>query len=262
VPVSDEISPVSQPTFDRTSEASQSGGAETIASSRHRDTSGFFRFSVSQFLVALVLMLIINPFVPEYQGGEFISGGLMTLVLITAVLAVGGTRRVLGMTILLVVPALAAEWVDRYRPDLVPRWIISGVGLVFVGFVVIQLLRFVLRAPRVSAEVLCAGISAYLMLGLLWAAAYLLVARLTPGAFTLLYGAARTGRMERFDTLCFSFGSLTSLGCNDIVPVTRVARMLTVVESTTGVLYLAVMMARLVALYSNAERKRPDRANH
>jgi Ion channel len=258
VPVSDETSTVGQPTFDRTSEVSQS--ADASARHRHRDTPGFFRFSVSHFLVALILMLITNPFIPEYQGGEFISGGLITLVLINAVLAVGGSRRVLGVTILLVVPALAAEWVDRYGPDLVPRWIISGVGLIFVGFVVVQLLRFVLRAPRVSGEVLCAGISAYLMLGLMWAAAYLLVARLNPGAFTLLYGAATTGRMERFDTLCLSFGSLTSLGCNDIVPVTRVARMLTVVESTTGVLYLAVMMARLVALYSNAERKRPDRA--
>lgn len=56
--------------------------------------------------------------------------------------------------------------------------------------------------------------------------------------------------MDRFDALYFSFVTLTCLGCNDIVPVSRVARMLMMVEATTGVLYLAVMIARLVALYS------------
>jgi hypothetical protein len=50
--------------------------------------------------------------------------------------------------------------------------------------------------------------------------------------------------------LVFKIVTLTCLGCNDIVPVSRVARMLMMVEATTGVLYLAVMIARLVALYS------------
>ena len=35
--------------------------------------------------------------------------------------------------------------------------------------------------PSVNTEVLCASISAYLMLGLMWTVAYWLVARLTPG---------------------------------------------------------------------------------
>lgn len=42
----------------------------------------------------------------------------MTLVLISAVLAVGGSGRLLGFTTLLVLPALGAEWVDHYQPGL------------------------------------------------------------------------------------------------------------------------------------------------
>ena len=101
-----------------------------------------------------------------------------------------------------------------------------------------------------NADVLSAGISAYLLLGLLWAAAYLLVAKLTPEAFSLVNRAPRAGPMDRFGTLHFSFVMLTCLGCNDIVPISRVARILIMVEATMGVLYLAVMIARLVALYS------------
>ncbi|HXC98710.1 MAG TPA: ion channel [Verrucomicrobiae bacterium] len=52
-------------------------------------------------------------------------------------------------------------------------------------------------------------------------------------------------------TLYLSFVSLTSLGCNDITPLSKVARMLVMVESLTGVLFLGVLIARLVSLYSN-----------
>ena len=140
------------------------------------------------------------------------------------------------------------------------QWVITGAGVVFIGFVFAQLLRFILRAPRVNSEAPCAGLSGYLLLGLLWASAYLLVARLTPGAFKLLSGLAGAEPMGRFDTLYLSFASLTCLGCNDIVPVSRPARMLVVMEATVGALYLAVMIARLVALYSRPvqrERRRP-----
>lgn len=227
--------------------------------SRYFETSGLFRFSVTQFLVALILLLITTPFLTGFKQAGIITSGFMTLVLISAVLAVGGGGRLLAITILLVLPALAAAWVDYYQPDLVPRWIITGVGLVFIGFVIAQLLRFILRAPHVNAEVLCAGIATYLLLGLLWAAAYSLVSRLDPHAFSLLYGAAEAGRLGRFGALYFSFVSLTCLGCNDIIPLSRVARMLMVVEATTGVLYLAVMIARLVALYSRPPQNKRER---
>lgn len=186
---------------------------------RNHVTSGLFFFSVTQFLVALILALIANPFLSEFHRGEVIVSASMTLVLISSVLAIGGGGRLLVVTILLVLPALGAEWVDHYRPDLVPAWESTAVGLLFRSFVVAQLLRFILLAPRVNADVLSAGIPAYLLLGLLWAAAYLLVAKLTPKAFSLINRAPGAGPMDRFDALYFSFVTLTCLGGNDIVPV-------------------------------------------
>jgi hypothetical protein len=117
--------------------------------------------------------------------------------------------------------------------------------------VVLQLLRFILRSTRVNSEVMCAGISGYLMLGIWWTSAYLTVSQLSPGSFSGIHLAAN-GALGRFDALYLSFVSLTCLGCNDIMPQSKVARMLLMVESTTGVLYVAVLIARLVALYSRS----------
>jgi hypothetical protein len=165
------------------------------------------------------LVLVANPFLSQFHRGEVIVSASMTLVLISAVLSVGRSGRLLVFTILLVLPAVGAEWVDHYRPDLLPAWESTAVGFLFRGFVVAQLVRFILLAPRVNADVLSAGIFAYLLLGLLWAAAYLLLAKLTPEAFSLINRAPIAGPMDRFGALHFSFVTLTCLGCNDIVSV-------------------------------------------
>jgi hypothetical protein len=219
------------------------------AAAKVQSRIGVFRFSMAQFLVALIILVVTYPFVLDLSAGDMIANLLMMVLLISAVLAVGVHHWLL--TILLVIPALAGPWLDRYCNGLVPSWIITGTHVVFVGYVIAQLLRFILRATRVNSEVMCAGISGYLMLGITWAPAFLMVSQLSPGSFSSVHLTANQP-LGRFDALYFSFVSLTCLGCNDITAVSKVARMLLMVESATGVLYLAVLIARLVALYSKS----------
>ena len=113
-----------------------------------------------------------------------------------------------------------------------------------------NLLRFVLRASSVDSEVLCASISAYLTLGLIWTMAYWLVEQLTPGAFAFNTATGTKETMEGFNAFYFSFITLSTVGYGDITPVSKVARMLAATEAMTGLLYVAVLIARLVALYS------------
>ncbi len=185
----------------------------------------------------------------------------MTLVMVAAVFAVGGRRKIMFATALLAAPAVITRWLHHFRPDWVPRAAYLIAAGVFVAFVIVHLLRFVLRSPKVNSEVLCGSISAYLMLGLLWALAYTLEADLNPQAFAFNIPAAGSGPMEGFEAFYFSFVTLSTVGYGDITPVSRVARMLAVTEAMTGLLYVAVLISRLVALYSTpeaqAERDQP-----
>src|SRR5205823_4249895 len=142
---------------------------------------GLRRFSMVQLLIALALLIFFAPFVEEIKGGALIVSGLLSLVLLSAVLAVASRGRTLAVAHLLAIPAVAGRWLNHFQPHLLPPaiFLVAGIGL--VAFVVGNLLRFVLRAPSVDVEVLCASISAYLMLGLIWTMAYWLVDQLTPG---------------------------------------------------------------------------------
>lgn len=193
------------------------------------------------------------PFVEKLRAGEFIKSILLTLVLLSGVRAIAGRGRILTIALSLAVPTLAARWIHQYRPDLLPPEVFLVGAIILVLFVIYHLLLFVLRAGEVTIEVLCASISAYLLLGLAWTFAYWLVAELIPGAFSLNVTAGADGSIKSFNGFYFSFITLSTVGYGDITPVASVARMLAAAEAMTGLLYVAVLIARLVALYSSAK---------
>jgi hypothetical protein len=157
---------------------------------RNSKWAAVFRFSAAKMLIALVLFICSAPFVDRYKHGAIISTLLMTAVLITATLAMGGRRWTLAIATVIAIPALAARWSTHLRPDLMPPEVFSAIGLLFIGFVATNIISYILRAPQVSSEVLCAGVSGYLLLGLVWAFAYTLVGSASADAFAF---AARPG---------------------------------------------------------------------
>jgi hypothetical protein len=210
-----------------------------------------FRFSVSYFLGALILNILISPFVDPLRSRDLIETMLMTLVLLVAVLSIAGRWRAL-VGIVLVAPAVIGEWLNYWWPDEMLIYVVTrSAGLLFIAFVVVELLRFIVYAPRVDAEVLCAAVAGFLLSGLAWSLAYSLLDRLDPNSFVFTLSSKSGFSMSGFTSLYFSFITLSTVGYGDIVPASEVARMLAMVEAMFGMFYMAMLIARLVSLYSS-----------
>ncbi|HVW22323.1 MAG TPA: potassium channel family protein [Opitutaceae bacterium] len=209
------------------------------------------RFSGRQLLACLIALFVL-PSLVEWAGwAEWAEVVLFTLVLISAVPAVGGRHRWVAAAV--IVPGLVLLWLlglGVLHPD-------SALGLAYLAYTaamvvlaIARLLQFALAARSVDGEVLAAGVSVYLLLGLLWSFLYRLMDGIHPGTF---HGGER---LSPWDAFYFSLCTLTTAGYGDITPVTHPARMLAIMESITGVLYIGVLIARLVSLYSGpAARK-------
>ncbi|MFD2167482.1 potassium channel family protein [Thalassotalea euphylliae] len=130
--------------------------------------------------------------------------------------------------------------------------------------VLILLVFFILTALRVAKQVLFSGevtgnnilgaICLYILMGLIWALGYTLVAMMFTNSFN---GVGETHNW--FDLLptfvYFSFVTLTTLGFGDISPVIAIARMLVYLEAVVGQFYLTILVASLVGAHMSNRAK-------
>jgi len=117
-------------------------------------------------------------------------------------------------------------------------WILIGLLAVFAA------LRFAMRATRVDAEHLYAALSAYLLAGICFGLLYWALEQNSSGTFVA------SGEFSQTSAIYFSFITLATLGYGDIAPRADLARGLAIIEGIGGQLFLAVLVARLVSLYS------------
>jgi hypothetical protein len=213
------------------------GSAATNTSIDGRPRSGIMRYSARLLLVTLVLTFMASALTVGMRDGDLIQSGLVSLVLLSAVLAVGGRHRSFATTLALILPAVVGKWVDHFFPHVVPDHLVSAMALLAMAFVIIRLQVAIFRATRVDAEVLSTAIAGYLLMGIFWALA------LRTDGNTALAG---------FDAFYFSFVTLCTVGYGDVVPASNVARMLSIMEATIGTFYVAILISRLVAMYSSA----------
>ena len=137
--------------------------------------------------------------------------------------------------------ALAAETVA-----LVPLLVALATGI----------LGYVFRCERMTADSLFAPIVVYVLIALLFARVYVLLIALDPSSFSLPVAAAERGPdLLQADMLYFSLITLATVGYGDILPVSETARMVAVIEATTGQFYVAVIVAAFVGMYAARRRE-------
>lgn len=101
------------------------------------------------------------------------------------------------------------------------------------------------------------------MLGFVFAYMYLLIIFLFPD--TLQFLSPKTGKIfhARYlaDVIYFSFGNLTTITAGNMAPLTRASESLYILEAIVGQFYVAVLLAKIINLYSQnlIERNRKAR---
>lgn len=109
--------------------------------------------------------------------------------------------------------------------------------------------RFLMIVKTITRDVLYAAMALYLLLGAIFVPIYGLLDLLIPGSFR--DGSFPNAPVQWQQLVYYSYTSLTSTGYGDILPLSWWARSLANLEMIAGVLFITIVMARLVALYTS-----------
>lgn len=218
--------------------------------SGHRGESGLPNQTVRYKLLFGMLLstLIASPLLPDATIGAIAYEGFIAFILLSSLFAIASSRRVALVGLALAVPAvgggLVRHWIELpIMAEVLTR--LAGAGVMAVT--TYQIVKHVSTVQRVTQQMMFGAMSAYLLLGFIASALFAAMGAVEPQIN--IHASALTSTALESSYLYFSFVTLTTLGYGDIAPVTPLARSLAVLVAVTGQLFVAVMLARVVALY-------------
>lgn len=206
-----------------------------------------YRSRCLYLLLTLVFLLFGFSFVAHLAIAQRLLGVLFAVTPLAGVYAVSDDRRQMVVATILGAPALISILGHFYlHIDLISDTLYLGMIGLYYGFTTVAIIRHLFKKEQVDIDTILSAVSAYLMIGLTFAVVYVLLETAHPGSFVL------NNPMQKLweDLFYFSIVTLTTLGYGDIVPVTAQSRSVASLEATTGVLYMAILLARLVSEYS------------
>jgi hypothetical protein len=234
------------------------------------------------FLVASIALPVVVPNGPIIR---VIMGVALFVLMLSGLNAISLAPRVFHVGIALAVPAVAVNLIGLATGNLLIYLVSQYLYLAFFVYLTFQILRWTLSQEDVDVETIYGAVSVYLLMALIWGIAYYSIAITNPGSFHFPdedeLGRIQAERVAMLEAegefsmspawteransasgtmMYYSFVTLTTLGYGDMYPVRDGTRILAMLEATLGQLYLVILVARLVGLYTAQQMEERKRA--
>lgn len=206
----------------------------------------YFAHRYAILFYALLFTMVASPVTAAFRQSGTVIESLLAACLLAAVMPIESGKYRSPLLAVMTMAWLArpvTAWFGHETLSAITlaAWTLIGLSAAAAA------LRFAMRGARIDTEHLFAALSAYLLAGIYFGLLYWVLEQMHEGMFS-------AGNFSRSTAIYFSFVTLATLGYGDIVPRTDVARGLAIVEGVGGQLFLAVLVARLVSMYSKSSR--------
>jgi hypothetical protein len=200
---------------------------------------------------ALLLALVGHPLLAIFAPREQALEWLLALVLVAGIVGVEAGKRARPLVVLVALFAairIVAGALASPHLFAVGQAFWAAACLLTTGMLVSHALK---RGP-VDGERIFAALDAYLLGAAGFGVVYWLLDHVWPASI----GPQLDASLAAEDALYMSLVSISTLGFGDLVPASGLARSLVTLEAIGGQMYLAVLVARLVSLYTMADSTR------
>lgn len=195
----------------------------------------------------LITVTLAFPLVGNILG-TYVMKLTLSLLLFGALYAVVAEGRIFRVLGALLLPLLAGNWVFDPADHTLWAQATSTVTMLFFATTTVAIFASIIKAKKVTTDIIFGAVAVYMLVGVIVANLFHLLHNVDPGSAVSNIDAL--GHDAFSDILYFSFVTLTSVGYGDFAPISPVARMLATATGIFGQLYLAILIAKLVGIYT------------
>jgi Ion channel len=198
---------------------------------------------------ALLILLIASYLLSALINRHWIEAVQVVLFTVAVLLALRSAsipRRAVRLVVIAAVAGLPVMFFLSFST--LTGDVGSGIADLWTALVLlaaaVMIVRRVLAFGTVTLQSIYGALSAYLVLGFMFAAAFAAIYHLSGDKFFLPGESATTQTFQYF-----SYTTLTTLGYGDFTAAANDGRAVAVLEALTGQVFLATLVARLVAAF-------------
>jgi voltage-gated potassium channel len=202
-------------------------------------------------MIALIASLFFSTF--RQPWADLVVSLFFLLSLIAAAYAISRNRRqlliLLGLSGAVVLPIWQIFVPDPKVADILyaTLW---GILTFYVG---LMIFRDILKSKPIGLNEVYGAVAVYLLIGIFFGMLYQVLLAFDPNA--LYFNPANFSNQAPVagEIFYFSFVTLSTVGYGDVSPIAPLARSLSMIEAILGVMYVATMIARFIAIHTNSE---------
>ncbi|ELS00248.1 ion channel [Gloeocapsa sp. PCC 73106] len=211
----------------------------------------FFNNPYQYLLYSLFAFLIFFPFIKADNLSDLLFLKTFFLIIVLSIIATFNVAmKIKYFLVIIAIFAFILNIISKILNTNNYRFF-QGIGqsinFIIMVLAVLIIVRKIFHDQKITGDTLRGGISVYLMFGILWFQMYTMIYTLDSNAFSR--------SVTSHQLLYFSFVTLTTVGYGDILPINPVVMSLANLEAIVGQLYPAIIIARLVSLYSSSNLK-------
>lgn len=207
-------------------------------------------------LFVQLLGILVYPYFDASSPGEYrpyaraLFGIFGLLVLFLAVRAARATPALTWVAIGLGLPVVVLTVLEAFYPDPTLIFVSSVLHALFYFYTAYGLIRYMFADNWVTRDELYATGATFTVVAWGFAYLYLAVQHLYPDSFiiTTITGESAVGERSWFELLYLSIANMTGTGLSDVYAITPHARSFMLLQQIFGMLYVALVVARLVGL--------------
>lgn len=197
-------------------------------------------------LITLLSLILLSPLIQIFHGSKLLDMVLTSLVMAASINAISYRKRstlliAIGLAALAVISGWTQAFDNNGQHENHPIYLIlsHSFGAILYTYIAALLFKVILIEDEITIDQIFAGVVIYIFIGLIWAHFYGMTEVFLPDSITNTDGSDP-------NFVYFSFVTLTTLGYGDMLPVTRMAKSLVIIEAITGVMFVAILVSTLV----------------